>query len=1185
MSKQAPTPGLARPLVGSILSAAILCTPLAAATFLWDGLGANDNLSTANNWNPNAAPPSNATDTILSFAGTTRPTPVQDFAGGMRVQSIGFAAAAGAFSFSGQKFSFQTGTAAPTIAVTTGSTITFANQVELLNDTTITGAGPVNFQGSVTGIGLLTKSNTGDVVISGAVSIPSLTVGTGSLIFANGSSSSAAFIRVNSGAHLAIQGGNVNTGAGAFFQVGNSAGVPVATATLSSGSITSVESDIGNVAGATGTMTQSGGAHTVSGRLFLGVNDTSTGNYTLSAGNLTTGGTTVGHMGVGNFTQSGGSHSSTGALHLGSGAFSANGTYNLDGGTLTVPSISNNAASGSTSTFNFNGGTLRPNISTATFMTGLTAANVQAGGARIDTLGSNITIPQPLIHAAALGSNPDGGLTKLGNGTLTLTGANTYTGSTMVNAGTLELATGGSITNSFVQVAPGGTFLVSGGSFNAGPNGIYLNVGNAAGPLPATLNQTAGSVTATASDIGNVAGGTGIYNHSGGTHTISTQMTVGLNASATGVYNLSGTGVVNAELSLIGVSGMGTVNQTGGTFNAVRMNIGQFANATGTYKLSGGQFLPSVYLAVGAFGPGQVQQSGGSLVTAELVMAFSPDSMGNYEISGGTLTSPAVEVGYGGPATMVQTGGLVNATVRLELGSTATGVGSYILRGGTLRPRIIRGLTGTGTFSFDGGTVLTPASDTNFITNVDTVQVLEGGAKIDTNGNNITIVPPILHNAGDPSSFTVDGGLTKLGAGTLTLSGANTFNGGVTISAGTLSVANDGNLGAANRPVTINNGASLLVPNNFTTSARTFNLNNASLVPAANGTLIYGGATVNGGFLGFNGTSIHRLGAGTIVNFTTVLPGTTVEQQSGTSSLNGVTFSGTLNQSSGAVLNVSSGYLSPAANVTVGGTMNTSAVESTGRVTITGTLSNTGTSLVLGYGSQTTITASGTLTAVGTSSIELNGARLVNSGDQNGNLNINQGSVVTGSGSFGTVTVKDGGTFSPGNSPGTANLENFSLAGGGSYNFELNSILTNPGVNQDFLNIASTFTIGAATPGNPIVLMITSLLPNNNAGAVTNFANNVPYTFTLATAANTVVGFAPDKFFIDTSPFLNDLDGGTFSLALNGNQRSLLLSFTPVPEPGSLTLLLAAWPIVGRRFRRRPPCRDRSAAMEMKIGI
>ena len=71
-----------------------------------------------------------------------------------------------------------------------------------------------------------------------------------------------------------------------------------------------------------------------------------------------------------------------------------------------------------------------------------------------------------------------GSLTKVGNGTQTLGGANTYTGATAVNAGTLQLS--GSLGNTAITVAPGATLLANAGSgvIAAGPNSsLTLNGG------------------------------------------------------------------------------------------------------------------------------------------------------------------------------------------------------------------------------------------------------------------------------------------------------------------------------------------------------------------------------------------------------------------------------------------------------------------------------------------------------------------------------------------------------------------------------------------------------------------------------------------------------------------------------------------------------------------------------------
>jgi len=119
----------------------------------------------------------------------------------------------------------------------------------------------------------------------------------------------------------------------------------------------------------------------------------------------------------------------------------ASGELDLNGGTFVANEVTTGSAG--TSTLNFNGGTLASRIDNPNFLHGLTAANVQAGGAVIDTGANTISISQPLLNAG-------GGLTKKGSGSLTLTGNNTYAGSTIVSAGKLFLTTastgGGDVT-------------------------------------------------------------------------------------------------------------------------------------------------------------------------------------------------------------------------------------------------------------------------------------------------------------------------------------------------------------------------------------------------------------------------------------------------------------------------------------------------------------------------------------------------------------------------------------------------------------------------------------------------------------------------------------------------------------------------------------------------------------------
>jgi fibronectin-binding autotransporter adhesin len=134
---------------------------------------------------------------------------------------------------------------------------------------------------------------------------------------------------------------------------------------------------------------------------------------------------------------------------LQSGQSGGSGALYLNGGTLSVPQVQN--APGAAGSLYFNGGTLQASAASSDFITlgyddtswdfhpggGTLNAYVQAGGAVIDTNGNAVTINQPLLHAAA---GLDGGLTKEGDGTLTLTAVNTYNGGTAVTAGTLAIS-------------------------------------------------------------------------------------------------------------------------------------------------------------------------------------------------------------------------------------------------------------------------------------------------------------------------------------------------------------------------------------------------------------------------------------------------------------------------------------------------------------------------------------------------------------------------------------------------------------------------------------------------------------------------------------------------------------------------------------------------------------------------
>ena len=319
----------------------------------------------------------------------------------------------------------------------------------------------------------------------------------------------------NTVASLNIRGGNYSTGEtgnlpALIGRTGGTGNLNVADTTTTGGAATGMGTGSGSFSqngalvigvdpGSVGTARiNTTGTVTVSGNIQIGENfggGAGTGRWFMDNGTVNAGGETwIGNNSGGNGTMtiSGGTYNApnwvavgrfggTGVLTINgtgvlqktntngsleitnNGSTTASGTVNLDGGSLIVNNITGSGGAGSTSILNLNGGTLKPTVNSTDFIGGNVVTFVKAGGATIDTNGFDITVSKNLMaHATSTG----GGLTKRGTGTLTLTGASTYTGPTAVdtNGGTLKVDNNNTTTprlanTSGITVNSGGTLL------------------------------------------------------------------------------------------------------------------------------------------------------------------------------------------------------------------------------------------------------------------------------------------------------------------------------------------------------------------------------------------------------------------------------------------------------------------------------------------------------------------------------------------------------------------------------------------------------------------------------------------------------------------------------------------------------------------------------------------------------
>jgi autotransporter-associated beta strand protein len=458
-------------------SVEVNATPVGSST--WTGLGSDNNWGTSGNWD--AAPTFPAP---LVFAGSTRLSNSNNLSG-ITVNSLIFDAAAGAFVLGGNDITLAGNigfSASPAAPVTQTINLNMSWTLAALDIDTPTD-GNLLVSGDITSSAdySLNKTGTGTLTLGGTNSIAGMGINGGTNVITgsttiNGNGDGNDRIYVADGdfltdcrGSLVIQPGAVLTVTGNFgdqFVIGRDSGSGTVIQNGGTFSFNPTSMPGGNLRmliGATGSATTRAAYDMNAGMLNL-----SGCNLSVGWGNET--GTT------GWFNQVGGIVTNVNEIRIPTtGGGTGLGVFTLTGGSVYILAggIVND---GPSYAINLGGGTVgaEANWTSSLNMT-LTGSN---GPAIFNTAANTITL------SGVLSGN--GGLTKLGSGTLGLSGTNTYKGDTVVNAGTLELDAAGSSPAAFhltngasLNLNFAGTYLVAGCYTNgvAIPDGVY-NAGN-----------------------------------------------------------------------------------------------------------------------------------------------------------------------------------------------------------------------------------------------------------------------------------------------------------------------------------------------------------------------------------------------------------------------------------------------------------------------------------------------------------------------------------------------------------------------------------------------------------------------------------------------------------------------------------------------------------------------------------
>ncbi len=704
--------------------------------------------------------------------------------------------------------------------------------------------------------GTLTGSNAGTITVAGAAALQYFGTSTGTFTNTGTLSGITGVLMTSSNVVNLINMGTITgTGGTAISITGNGDGLTLGTGTILNGNVTST--------GTGNTLTLTGSASTASnltGFSTLTMNGTdwtlggtTSTTSTTAAATLIQSGTltitrTLNNTGAGAST----TIDSGAALQLGNGGATGSLTGNVvdngsfvfnESGTNTVANtISGTGTVGQIGT----GTTVLTADNTYTGTTTISAGTLQLGNGgttgsvvsdvvdngvlAIDNAGT-VTLPGVISGSGALQQN--------GTGTAILTADNSYTGNTMISAGTLQLGDGGTSGSIVSNVVDNGTLSINQSGTATLPGAI-----SGSGSL---LQAGTGTTILTRNE--SYAGGTTI---SAGTLQLGNGGTTG---SILGNVTDDGTLAFNRSnmLTFPGViSGTGSLTQNGST-----------TVLTGENTYTGGTTIGSGSLQLGNGGTtgsivGNVTDNGSLIFFRSDTSVFAGVISGTGSVyEGSAATSGTVLTGDN-----TYTGGTTIASGTLQLGdggATGSIVGDVsdkgalvVDRSGTVTlPGVI---SGSGSLSQVGNGTTVLANDNTYTggttISAGTLQLGNGGATGSIVGN-VTDNGMLTFNRSDDITYSDivsgSGGLTQLGPGTLTLQGAQTYTGPTNALGGVLEL--DGSIQSATSTVGVN-GTLSGFGNVFATVT-----NQGTVWPghAIAGDTNYGALTIHGNYVGENG--------------------------------------------------------------------------------------------------------------------------------------------------------------------------------------------------------------------------------------------------------------------------------------------------------------------------------------------